>query len=129
MQRWATTNALTESGAPDPHVFQLGGGPELPTQRAASENEISAAELAAVVPPPRVMAATPAPAVTHKSAPTTDAPLNTATVLRQLKARLRVVEREIKTRKTLEAEREQIQRLIAAAKNERSNLRAIRATG
>ena len=82
-----------------------------------------------MVPPPRVMAATPAPAVTHKSAPTTDAPLNTATVLRQLKARLRVVEREIKTRKTLEAEREQIQRLIAAAKNERSNLRAIRATG
>lgn len=49
--------------------------------------------------------------------------------MRQLKARLRVVEREIKARALLEAERDQIKRLIAAAKNERTNLRAIRATG
>ena len=50
-------------------------------------------------------------------------------LLKQLKARLRVVEREIKARKALEIEREQIKRLIAAANNERTNLRAIRATG
>lgn len=128
-RQWATTPALNEHGQPEQHVFQLGAGPvaQPPKAGPASEFEVSAAELADVVaPPPRGAAAQQAQVA---KAPAEPKPLSTADVLRQLKARLRVVEREIKTRKTLEAERDQIQRLITAAKNERSNLRAIRATG
>lgn len=91
----------------------------------ASDHDVSAAELADVMPPPG-RDTQPAP----RSKPNDiGRPISTADVLRQLKARLRVVEREIKARKSLELERDQIKRLIAAAKNERSNLRAIRATG
>lgn len=128
MQRWATSHALNESGQPDPHVFQLGADPAAPQQRATSEHDISLAELGDVVAPPR-----PAPVTPQQSAapqvPVAPAPLSTASVLKQLKARLRVVESEIKARKSLESERDQIKRLIAAANNERTSLRAIRAAG
>lgn len=79
-----------------------------------------------MVPPP----ARSQPQPGHRAPPGFESkPVSTADVMRQLKARLRVVEREIKARALLEAERDQIKRLIAAAKNERTNLRAIRATG
>ncbi len=131
-RQWATSQALDESGRPDPHVFQLGAGPVAPSAStpSASEFDVSAAELAGAVPPPglapRPQRAVP---VARATVAVGDKPVSTADVMRQLKARLRVVEREIKARKLLEAERDQIMRLIAAAKNERNNLRAIRATG
>lgn len=52
-------------------------------------------------------------------------------VVAELRARLRVVDREIKARKTLESERAQILRLIDAAKAERQggNVRRLRTTG
>jgi hypothetical protein len=130
-RQWATSQALDESGRPDPHVFQLGAGPVAPQAATSTGFDVSTAELADVVMPPQraaqpTQAALAAPAATKQ---TEAKPLNTAEVMRQLKARLRVVEREIKARKSLETERDQIQRLISAAKNERNNLRAIRATG
>jgi len=130
-RQWATSQALDESGQPDPHVFQLGAGPVAPAAHAAAgEFDVSSAELAAVVPPPvRGQAAPRATAEPVAPAASGSKPVSTAEVMRQLKARLRVVEREIKARKLLEFERDQIMRLIAAAKNERNNLRAIRATG
>lgn len=52
-------------------------------------------------------------------------------VVAELRSRLRVVEREIKARKVLEAERSQILRLIDAAKAERQggNVRRLRTAG
>lgn len=61
--------------------------------------------------------------------PNAPASVNLKQVLRQLKDRLRTVEREIRARKTLEAERDQIRRLIGATKNERDNLRRLRSAG
>lgn len=75
------------------------------------------------------------PAVTINSAPTSrraqksSEPLAVGSVLKQLTDRLRVVEREIRRRSKLEQERDQLKRLISAAKIERSNLRRIRAAG
>lgn len=125
-RQWATTHALNEHGEADPHVFQLGAGPVAPQASSANGFDVSAAELADVVTPPQRGGP---PQQTASAKPDESKPLSTADVLRQLKARLRVVEREIKTRKSLERERGQIQRLITAAKNERTNLRAIRAAG
>jgi hypothetical protein len=55
--------------------------------------------------------------------------LNTREVISLLKRRLRFVEREIKSRKALEKERDQIKRLIAAALTERDNVRQLRSAG
>lgn len=49
--------------------------------------------------------------------------------LAQMKARLREVKREIATKKALERERDQLQRLIRAATQEIDNVRRLRAAG
>lgn len=63
--------------------------------------------------------------------PAGECPRSLAHVVRELRARLRVVEREIKARKTLESERAQLLRLIDAAKAERQggNVRRLRTAG
>lgn len=53
-------------------------------------------------------------------------PMTTAQLIRDLKHRLRFVEREIKARKALEKEREQIRRLIQAAKQNKATVHAIK---
>lgn len=53
-------------------------------------------------------------------------PLSAQQVIKDLKARLRHVEREIKARKALEAERDQIQRLLKAAKQEKATVHALK---
>ncbi len=50
-------------------------------------------------------------------------------MVRDIKARLRVVNAEIRARKTLERERDQLQRLLTAAKTKPATVRAIRSTG
>ena len=55
---------------------------------------------------------------TSKQLPVRLAPMSAAQLVRDLKQRLRYVENEIKTRKTLEKERDQIRRLIKAAKQD-----------
>jgi flagellar motility protein MotE (MotC chaperone) len=47
-------------------------------------------------------------------------------LVRDLKRRLRYVENEIKARKTLEKERDQIRRLIKAAKQDKATVHAIK---
>lgn len=103
------------------------------------EHTFELSELSDVVPPPmaarHIEAAQPAAhAVTQAPiaapAPKPDAkPITTRALIASLRRRLRVVEREIRSRKSLEEEREQIQRLIAAATSERDTVRRIRAAG
>jgi len=121
--RGSVQQVRDESGAPDPHVFEIGGFASAPTPPVA-EISLHAAQPAQVQAPPS------ATATQQAADPGAEVrPLTTRQLLTQLNARLRVVEREIKLRKALEAERSQIQRLIAAAKIERNNVRAIRAAG
>lgn len=114
---------LDESGKIHDHCFQIGdqSSPPAPARRQDPP------QVAAPVAPQTTTTAAPAVELTAKKA--SAQPLTTRRLLADLKARLRVVEREIKARKTLEKERDQIQRLIAAANNELDNLRRIRAAG
>lgn len=85
---------------------------------------------AAVPAPPPAEAPSPTPSATRTAATSTGAKLLTARqILAQLRARLREVKREIAARKQLERERDQLQRLIQAATNERDNVRRLRAAG
>lgn len=96
----------------DPHAFEFG-------DQFAPRPEVQAAP--AVVPEPERVT------VRKNAAPKkTDQPYSAKQVLRDLKARLRYVEREIKLRQSLEAEREQIQRLIKAAKQEKAVVHALK---
>ena len=115
----AVSNVPDDSGTPDPHVFQIGGVSFEPPPRARAEQPVAVAVTEA-----RPVAVPVCAPISNSSAP-----IPAAKLISQLRARLRVVEREIKARKKLEAERDQIKRLIAAADNERNNLRAIRAAG
>lgn len=57
-------------------------------------------------------------------------PMSTHQIVRDLKTRLRYVEREIKARAQLERERDQIRRLLKAAKQEQASVHALkRASG
>lgn len=49
-------------------------------------------------------------------------------LVRDLKERLRYIEREIRARKTLEKERDQIRRLLRAAKQEKATVHALKRT-
>jgi flagellar motility protein MotE (MotC chaperone) len=53
-------------------------------------------------------------------------PMSATQLVRDLKRRLRYVENEIKARKTLEKERDQIRRLIKAAKQDKATVHAIK---
>ena len=98
----------------DPHIFEFGEQFAPPVQSAAE---------------PVVLVATdPSPALTNSkpSAPTALQPMSTQQLVRDLKTRLRYVENEIKARKRLEKERDQIRRLIKAAKLEQATVHAIK---
>lgn len=56
-----------------------------------------------------------APVAPKRAAPTTSKKRSTRDIVRELKARLRQVNAEIRSRKSLEKERDQLTRLIAAA--------------
>lgn len=98
-----------------PHVFELGEQGDLLPRDAPSPD------------PPSAISSPRAPTSRAKAAGTA-APLRTRDVLRDLRARLRVVEREIRARKRLERERDQIHRLLDAARK-RADVRQLRATG
>lgn len=110
---------IGSSGAIIPNCFQLGDEPRAPAPAAAH------------APTTATQAVEPTKDTTAAVQPkrSTADVVDLKQVLRQLKDRLRVVDREIKTRKTLEKERDQIRRLISAAQQEQSNLRRMRAAG
>lgn len=55
--------------------------------------------------------------------------LNARDMVRNIRARLRDVEREIRARKSLEQERDQLKRLLVAVKQKPAPVRTIRAAG
>ena len=57
---------------------------------------------------------------------TSSAPLSAAALIKNLRTRLVVVEREIRVRTALEDEREQIKRLLKAAKQEKATVHALK---
>src|SRR5262249_14358775 len=112
------SRVLDTDGNVTDHCFQIG-------DMAASVPRVPAPSLEVAQPPasPRSIQKTQTPSGQP------DTVLTTRQLLSQLRARLRVVEREIKSRRTLEKERDQLRRLILAAETERDNLRRIRAAG
>lgn len=92
----------------DPHVFEFGEqfAPLADVKSEAAEE--------------------PAPVNSKPAKPVVLQPMSTTQLLRDLKQRLRFVEREIKARKMLEKERDQIRRLIQAAKKEKATVHAIK---
>lgn len=102
--------------AADPHVFEFG-------EQFAPRPKADEPVVLATAEPIEQFAA----AVNAKPAlPPALQPMSTAQLLRDLKNRLRFIEREIKARKTLEKERDQIRRLIKAAKQDRATVHAIK---
>ena len=97
-------------GQPIAHLFQIGGQDVGP---------------APIIEEQRAIVVHKTPAVGKPELE----PLNGKAIVSQLRARLRVVEREIKARKALEEERDALKRLIHAAKTDRDNVRRIRAAG
>lgn len=138
-----TSNVLDENGNVQSHVFQIGGGSiasefgavEMPPDPRKLRSPVSQAfaEVFDAEGKPRAVArkiaAPSAPQETAPSKATAVKPPTLAAMMRQLRGRLHHVEREIRIRKTLEKERDQIKRLIAAAEQERDNLRRIRSAG
>ena len=100
--------------ASDPHVFEFGEqfAPRVTAEPAAS-----------VAADPIVVASIEAAA---KEPNRTAQPVSMNQIVRDLKRRLRFVENEIKARKTLEKERDQIRRLLKAAKQENATVHAIK---
>lgn len=86
------------------YAFEIGG------QGGQGGHDVPAEPATASIPEPTK--ATRASVSAKTQAPTT---LTGVALVKQLRARLREVEREIRARKKLEAEREQLQRLLAAA--------------
>ncbi len=126
-------SVVDERGNVDGHCFELPGGVggeadyvAIREARSAAFADLAPKEFTGTAR--REPQAQPQPAATTTSEKPVAA-LTAKQLISQLKARLRVVEREIRNRKQLERERDQIQRLISAATNERDNLRRIRVAG
>jgi hypothetical protein len=100
-----------------------------------SEHTYEIGSMGAAVPqePPPAPASVPLPASQPVKPAARQAtavqPLDLRTQLAQLRARLRDVQRELKNKKALEFERDQLQRLIKAATTEIDNVRRLRAAG
>jgi hypothetical protein len=124
------SRVLDASGNVQPHTFQIGGGTDEVVPPAWATRQHAPLPVAPVAAPmahvatQAIQSASPDP----KRSPS-GAVLSTKQLLADLRARLRVVEREIKVRKSLDQERDQIRRLIKAAQQERDNVRRIRAAG
>lgn len=106
------------------HTFEIGGmGVVLPQPvvdaTAPVMQSVTAPVAVSIVAAPAV--ATPPPALTAEVKP-----LTAKQMLAQMKARLKVVERELVAKTELERERDQLRRLIRAAKNETDNVRRLR---
>ena len=107
------------SDSADPYAFDLddledaGGLFAAARRRAAGQPDLPQVQ---DEPSPQPQATAKPKASPPKPFPT-DEPANLAAVVRWARARLKVVEREIKTRKALEKERDQIKRLLDAAKD------------
>lgn len=125
------SHVIDENGQVQEHCFQIGDEPraaKLTTafERARQET-FGAAKLAAESQDAQTTYPTGPATSTKATKPS--AKLNTRQLLAQLRSRLRDVEHEIGLRKELETERDQIKRLIGAAKAEQNNVRRIRAAG
>lgn len=119
--------ALNERGQADGHAFQIGGSDDAPIFRPVAEvTAPSPPQLPVTVVP---VAAPPSPVTPALVPASAETVMSTAKLLSQLRARLRVVEREIKIRSKLESERGQIKRLMSAAKQEQANVRRLRSAG
>lgn len=114
---------IDEHGQVDAHCFQIGDEPR--ASASATLEHLPAKFADAVVFGPPGPENRPIRLSPQKSSEA----LSTRKLLTQLRARLRDINREIATRKKLEAERDQIRRLISAAEAERNNVRRIRAAG
>lgn len=105
-----------QDGKAIPHCFQIGGQEPGPAPKLDDQEWKSAQPLVLTGPTAKPSAKAPETRTTK-------------TLVAELRARLRVVEREIRARKSLEDERDSLRRLIAAAKSETNNVRRIRAAG
>jgi hypothetical protein len=106
---------VDEHGNALAHCFQIGEDPRATRPQQIEPNPAPVPRAPVVVAPSKPHAASEA--------------VSTRALLKQLKDRLRVVEREIKLRQRLESERSQLMRLISAAKLERDNVRRLRSAG
>ena len=111
------SGTIVRNGAPaaDPHVFEFG------EQFAPRPQVDEPVVLAATEPLPVLSVPVNAKQLDHALQP-----MSAAQLLRDLKSRLRFIEREIKARKTLEKERDQIRRLIKAAKQDKATVHALK---
>ncbi len=100
----------------DPNVFEFG---EQFAPRAIPPGEPAVLATAAPLDATSIQAAA-------KQLPALLQPMSATQLVRDLKRRLRYVENEIKARKTLEKERDQIRRLIKAAKQDKATVHAIK---
>ena len=116
------SRVLNEDGQASEFTFQI-GAMEAAEPQVAFKLPFAAPATAVAAP----VTAKSQPLVAARSAE--PLVLTTAQLISKLKARLRVVEREIKARKTLESERGQLKRLIDAALTERDNVRRLRSAG
>ncbi len=104
------------------HTFEIGGSGAAPVAV-----EIGGPVVQSVTAPPIMVPAPVAPVAVQPAA--SGRPLTARQLLTQLRARLREVNRELVTKKALEQERAQLQRLIKAATTELDNVRRLRAAG
>lgn len=124
----SVSHVLDERGLPQEHCFQI--GEQGATNMKAPAPQPPPAQVQQALPLQMTAEKVVAPVAAAATQPSSEpAVLSTRQLMAQLRARLRVVEREIKARKTLEQERDQIRRLIGAAQQERNNLRRIRVAG
>lgn len=96
-----------------PLQFVAGLGMVPVNQVAGAGDELQPGAASELPPPPPAPVVTHAPARAPAKAPKADKPIN---VLALARARLKVVEREIKLRDKLTVERDELRRLIAAAR-------------
>lgn len=111
------SRVIDEHGTPQTNCFQIGD--------QGDATNVPLAELQALRSHVAV-APTPVAVSVKRASEKASSVLSARQLISQLKARLREVEREIKVRKTLEDERDQLRRLMSAAKAERNNVRRIR---
>jgi hypothetical protein len=115
-------NGVTQVSA---HTFEIGGmGAAVSSPVVEIGGPVAQSQTSPAIQQPAVVAAP-----TVLAAPASGRPPTLREQMAQMKARLREVKRELASKKALERERDQLQRLIQAATKEIDNVRRLRAAG
>jgi hypothetical protein len=109
-------NGVTQVSA---HTFEIGGMGAAPPVSV----EIGAPVVQSVTAPPLAVPSTAEVVIVTPAVPTL------RQQLAQMKSRLREVTRQLRDKRALERERDQLQRLIKAATQETDNVRRLRSAG